>query len=189
MESIRTRHQTMTRWSRLVKPSLRETFRRKPAHGLLTDAWRLRSPDDRRGVVATEFALILPLFLLIVLGCIDYGRFAHTYIAVTNAARAGAGFAIMNPFTSNTQAAWQTQLRQAVVDEMQQVMAADPKFGEADLVVSPPYSGGGDGRTFEDGGFWRIRVEVIYPFETIVSWPGIPNRVDLSRVIEMRGIR
>ncbi len=48
---------------------------------------RRPSPDDRRGVAATEFALILPLFLLIVLGCIDYGRFAHTYIAVTNGAR------------------------------------------------------------------------------------------------------
>jgi hypothetical protein len=156
---------------------------------LLTDGWRLRSPDDRRGVAATEFALILPLFLLIVLGCIDFGRFAHTYIAVTNGARAGAGFAIMNPFSDNTAVAWQAELRQAVVDEMQQVMAADPKFGEADLLVFPPDQGGGDGRTFEDGGFWRIRIEVTYPFETIIPWPGIPNRVDLSRVTEMRGIR
>ena len=44
----------------------------------------------RSGAVAVELALILPLLVLIVLGAVDFGRFANTYIAVTNACRAGA---------------------------------------------------------------------------------------------------
>ena len=49
----------------------------------------LQARRHRRGVTAVEFALILPLLMTIVLGCVDYGRFAYDYIAVTNAARAG----------------------------------------------------------------------------------------------------
>ena len=51
---------------------------------------------SRRGHAAVEFALILPLLVTIIFACIDLGRFAHTYIAVTNAARAGAGFGSSN---------------------------------------------------------------------------------------------
>jgi Flp pilus assembly protein TadG len=49
-----------------------------------------RSPRRRRGAAAAELAMILPLMLILVLGCVDFGRFAYSYIAVTNAARAGA---------------------------------------------------------------------------------------------------
>src|SRR5881409_2696600 len=69
-------------------------------------------------VAATELALILPLFLLLVLGAVDFGRFAARSMAVANDSRAGAGFAIMNPYTTTTQAVWTTLMKQAVVDEM-----------------------------------------------------------------------
>jgi Flp pilus assembly protein TadG len=51
--------------------------------------WKLSRYDRRRGASATELAIILPLFITIVLSCVDFGRFAYTYIAVSNAARAG----------------------------------------------------------------------------------------------------
>ena len=34
---------------------------------------------------------MMPVFLLLVLGCIDCGRFVNASIAIANAARAGAG--------------------------------------------------------------------------------------------------
>ena len=58
----------------------------------------------RRGAAAVEFAVILPLLVTIVLGCVDFGRFAYNYIALTNAARAGAAFGCMNVYTTATQA-------------------------------------------------------------------------------------
>ena len=53
---------------------------------------------SRSGTAATELAIIMPVFLLMVLGCIDCGRFVNTSIAVTNAARAGAGVGIMSRY-------------------------------------------------------------------------------------------
>jgi Flp pilus assembly protein TadG len=50
-----------------------------------------RDPRDRqRGVAAVEFALVLPLFLTMVLGAIDWGWFFYIDQLVTNAAREGA---------------------------------------------------------------------------------------------------
>src|SRR2546423_13511130 len=46
----------------------------------------------RHAVAAVELAVLLPVLTTIVLGCVDFGRFAYNYIAVTNAARAGAAY-------------------------------------------------------------------------------------------------
>ena len=42
-----------------------------------------------RGAAAVEFALLLPLLLMIVFGMIDFGRAFHTQIMLTQAAREG----------------------------------------------------------------------------------------------------
>src|SRR5262245_46343760 len=107
----------------------------------------------RRGAAAAELAFILPVLLLIVLGAIDFGRFAYSYIALTNAARAGAGLGCVNPYTPGTYSNWQTQLKQAVAEEMSQL----PGFDSAQLsttVTGVP----------ETGGMWRVEVQATYPF-------------------------
>lgn len=121
-------------------------------------------------------ALILPLLFTIILGAIDFGRFAYSYIAVTNAARAAAGYASMNPYTATTQPLFEAQLRQAAVDEMSQ-------FDPAKITVAFT-------RSFDKANvLWRVRVDVTYPFETVVPWPVIPAQLDLQRSVEIRGIR
>jgi Flp pilus assembly protein TadG len=55
-----------------------------------------------RGQALVEFALILPVFLLIVFGLIDGGRLVFTYNTVSNAARSGARVAIVNQSTTGT---------------------------------------------------------------------------------------
>ena len=45
---------------------------------------------NERGAVATEFALLLPVFLTILLGIIEFGMIMYGREIVTNAAREGA---------------------------------------------------------------------------------------------------
>lgn len=45
---------------------------------------------EERGAAAVEFALVLPLLLMIVLGTIDWGWYFYVSQVVTNAAREGA---------------------------------------------------------------------------------------------------
>jgi len=51
---------------------------------------RKRSRNPQRGAAAVEFALVLPLFLALLMGTIDYGYFFFSDQIATNAAREGA---------------------------------------------------------------------------------------------------
>lgn len=60
-----------------------------------------------RGAAAVEFAIMLPLLLLIVFGIIDFGRALNAQVTITQAAREGARLAALNQpnVTGRTQAA------------------------------------------------------------------------------------
>ena len=48
---------------------------------------------SERGQSLVEFALVLPIFLVLVLGIIDFGLGLKSWITITNAAREGARYA------------------------------------------------------------------------------------------------
>ena len=49
-----------------------------------------------RGQSMTEFAFVLPVFILVMVGLFDLGRAVFAYNTITNAAREGARLAIVN---------------------------------------------------------------------------------------------
>ena len=61
-----------------------------------------RPRNPRRGQAIVEFALVIPIFLLIFFGIIDAGRLIFTYNTVANAARSGARVAIVNQTDTGT---------------------------------------------------------------------------------------
>ena len=58
----------------------------------------LLSPKTGQGL--TEFALMLPVLMLILLGALDLGRVYNAYVAVTNASREGARHGMGHPTNS-----------------------------------------------------------------------------------------
>jgi Flp pilus assembly protein TadG len=61
--------------------------------------------DDRRGQSLVEFALILPIFVLVVVGLFDGALAVFNYSTVANAARMGARTAIVDQDTTVVEAA------------------------------------------------------------------------------------
>ena len=61
---------------------------------------RHRGAGDR-GAAAVEFALLLPLLLLIVFGLIDFGRALNAQITLTQAAREGARLDALGSYTTS----------------------------------------------------------------------------------------
>jgi len=51
---------------------------------------------DRRGTAVVEFALVAPLFFLLVFGMIEYGRMVMVQQILTNASREGARRAVLD---------------------------------------------------------------------------------------------
>lgn len=54
--------------------------------------------ECRKGQALVEFALVIPLFLLLLVGLFDLGRAVFAYNTLTNAAREGARIAIVNQY-------------------------------------------------------------------------------------------
>ncbi len=69
------------------------------------DLIRRRRPAkaDARGQALVEFALTLPIFVLLVVALFDVGRGVFAYNALTNAAREGARLAIVNQDVASIQ--------------------------------------------------------------------------------------
>lgn len=139
----------------------------------------------RRGASAVELAVILPLLMTIVLGTVDFGRFAYNYIAVANAARAGASYAIMNNYSASSLAAWRTAVKEAARDEMK----LQTGYSASNLTVSDPVVT----KDPPPSNLRRVRVTASYTFTTLVNWNwpllSIPNSISMTRQVEMRMIR
>ena len=43
--------------------------------------------------------------------------------------------------------------------------------------------------TTDADGLFQVQVQVVYPFATIVHWPGLPSNIVLGHQVEMRQIR
>jgi len=61
---------------------------------------RVPAASDTRGAVLVEFALVLPVMLVIFAGIFDFGMAFQRYQTVTNAAREGARMAILPGYTT-----------------------------------------------------------------------------------------
>jgi Flp pilus assembly protein TadG len=139
---------------------------------------RRRYRASHRGAAAVEFALTIPLMVLLALASVDFGRISHFDEVVANAARAGAAAGAARQFTDFTRVDWESQIRDTVLHEMQNL----PEFDGGSVTCSIQ-------TTTDTDGIVKVRVEVSYPFRTIVDWAALPSEVILHGRCEFRQFR
>jgi hypothetical protein len=157
---------------------------------------RTRHQADHGGVLA-EFAIVVPVALLLLLGAVDFGRVWALASASANAAHAGAQYG-----SQNAQLAGDIEgMRQVTIRDLANssvLAASDP--GEngitlADFTITPErYCECADGSEIAcdnkcGGGtspmvFVRVRVDTM--FQTLFDYPGIPSEVQISREAVLR---
>ena len=89
-----------------------------------------RAVTSTDGIALVEFALILPVLILLLVSILDTGRAVNAYVTISNASREGAHYAALNP-TAPPSAVRSS----AVLPHAQQL---DP----SGIAVSVTYSGG-----------------------------------------------
>lgn len=123
---------------------------------------RLEATGDR-GAAAVEFAIVLPLLLLLTFGVIDLGRVLFTFIAVQEAAQEGAMFGSFMPDDHSA-------VRQRVIESIE-----SPVLDAGDVSVACPASD-------------RIEVAVTHDLELLTpivgEWFG--GSVTLTRAVRGR---
>lgn len=58
---------------------------------------RPRAATSSDGVALVEFALVMPVLILLLVGILDTGRAINAYVTISNASREGARYAALNP--------------------------------------------------------------------------------------------
>jgi Flp pilus assembly protein TadG len=134
----------------------------------------------------------MPVIVLVMLGSIDFGRFLNNSIAVTNAARAGAGIGIVSrypdpdPATSSALANWQMSICVAVAHEL----GMNTDFSAAGSSDPDGYTNSqglyvNASRRGEPGGLWQLTVTARYPF----AWWTFPSDAQPQQTVVYRSIR
>jgi Flp pilus assembly protein TadG len=100
---------------------------------------RVHRRRDDRGAAAVEFALVLPLLVLLIVGMIQFGFVFNAYITVTHAAREGARMAAVNAFSVSAVKGEMVPLDTSKVSITSTLMS-DATYGDYyRVVVSYPY--------------------------------------------------
>jgi Flp pilus assembly protein TadG len=114
---------------------------------------RLRSES---GQAITEFALILPLLMVLILGIVQFGIVFNNYITLTDATRAGARQAVVARFAHDNGAS----AKQVVLDSAQ---------GLDQSVLSPTVTVTADPDWDTSGG--TVTVSASYPYSiNLLGW-------------------
>jgi Flp pilus assembly protein TadG len=108
---------------------------------------RRRGFAPRRGTAVVEFALVAPLFLMIVIGVIEIGRATMVQELLTNASREGARVAGNDTtvLTSSVRTAVNNYLSGVGISDATTSVSPDPPSGASDgqsvtVTVTIPYS-------------------------------------------------
>lgn len=91
-----------------------------------------------RGAAAVEFALILPVLLIMVLGMLEFSRAYNTQISLSNAAREGARVMAIHDDSD-----------QAIEAAIAAAPSVSPAIGAGDVTISPASCSPGDQIEFQ----------------------------------------
>jgi Flp pilus assembly protein TadG len=136
---------------------------------------RRRNPNRRRGAATVEFALVSPLFILLLFGMIEFGRMTMVKQVIINASREGARQAVVEGATS-----------EKIKDVVETYLTASHvPIDRDDIEISA------DPATVNSGDPITVRVWV--PYEEVSWLPGAmylgDSRLTASSVMRKEGIQ
>jgi Flp pilus assembly protein TadG len=118
----------------------------------------MRADHSSRGQTLVEFALILPVFIVILVGIFDGGRLVFAYNGVNNAAREGGREATVNQTEADIQA------RAA-----QHAVALDIAPGDVSVDFRDPTTPGTPFSCVDEDGAYAVGTEYIYGCLAVVQ--------------------
>lgn len=103
---------------------------------MITKAARRRlRKNGERGAAAMELAMLLPIFILFIVGIMDFGHAWYIHHTITNASREAARFGIRYPGTGP--APNDAAIRKVARDYLKQFFPAD--FVDGEVTVEPTW--------------------------------------------------
>ncbi len=116
--------------------------------------------EGRRGAALVEMAIVLPIFVTLLLGMIEFGRALMVGQLVTNAAREGARAAIVDGSTNTS-----------VSDDVKNFLASATGTAASNVTVSITVNGTANGNVATATAKQMITIDVSIPFSKVSYLP------------------
>jgi Flp pilus assembly protein TadG len=123
-------------------------------------------PTKRRGVAASELAVLLPFLCFAFVVAVDYARVFYFSLTVANCARNGAIYGSQDTTSALDTAGIKAA---AQLDAGNLALSSLNVSSTTDSSTSPTY----------------VAVTVTYPFSTITNYPVVPSSTTLSQTFRM----
>jgi len=141
------------------------------------------------GTSLIEFAMAAPIFLFLLIGLIELGRYACFAIIAANAARAGAQYGAQDLLTAYDTAGITNAAQQDGQDLSNWTASGGgisvnqlcSNNGGAPQTCSTPW-----GASPPQNTIYYVKVTVTGVFTTLLNYPGIPNNIPISGSSLMR---
>jgi Flp pilus assembly protein TadG len=138
---------------------------------------------EEQGASLVELAFMLPMFLLLTFGAIDFGRAFYLEIEIAGAAHAAAMYGSQNP----TDTAGMKTAAQDDAPNVPNLSVGTPTYGTecsdgtsytANTSTMPTCS--------STTAVYRVNVTVSATYSPFIPWPGVPSTTTLSSSASMR---
>ena len=151
-------------------------------------------PREDRGQAFVELALILPVFVLLVLGAAEVGRLAYAAIEVNNAARAGVAYAAQSHTTASDTSTAVLAAKAEAPDITTLTATATLSCSCETSTGTLPAPSSCTGVTLTSCASPSrivefVQVNTTAPVNTLFHFPGIPNSVTFQGQATMRVVQ
>jgi Flp pilus assembly protein TadG len=146
-------------------------------------ASRLHFFGDERGASLVEMAFVLPIFLLLLFGAVDFGRAYYLAIEIAGAAHAGVEYGVQNPSDS----AGIESAATADAPDVKNLVVGAPVYGcECSDGSQYSTSCGSKPTSCTYNVVYVVSLTVSASYSPLFPWPKIPSSLSLSSTAKMR---
>ncbi len=126
--------------------------------------------DGDRGTTTLEFALLLPILVLLVVGFVDIARALNAYIIVGGASQEGARYAIVNPTAAPSAIASAARTRAHPLDTA--ALAINAEYYDNAAATFRPWPSAGIPASSPSMTGVLVRVSASYPWSAVSAVAG-----------------
>jgi Flp pilus assembly protein TadG len=134
----------------------------------------------RTGSVSVEFALVIPVLMLMVVGIADVGLVLAQYLRVSGALSAAGQYALINPDdTAGVEQIAKDYLSNNSAVSVMVETSCECSGGNSTTSCGGSCSAGEDLRQF-------VRIQISQAVELLLPYPGIPDAWDINMISQYR---
>jgi Flp pilus assembly protein TadG len=138
---------------------------------------------DRRGIAAAEFAVLVPVLVLLAVGTADLGLAIYSEMQVQNSAEAGVGYAFLHGFNASAISSAVTSAGQlsalTAAPAPAQFCGCPGTSGVTSTTCGSTCSNGNTAGTY-------VTASATMVYHTLISYPIIPNQYTFVRQSTVR---